>query len=575
MPEKATTREDSSCARGPANLVEQGTEPAGPFLSRTRIFLLFFVLTAMLYFQTLGCPFLWDEYRIILGNAAAGAFHWESLPDLFVQHYFYLPNSLENDLLPVDLPYYRPVTVLFHGLSYRAFGPFFPAYRLESLFLHIANGLLLFSLFSTLFRRNPTPRKDEAVALAGATLFLVHPRNVETVSIIANQTGLLCTFLSLLSVVLWARILTGARRPLLLYWLSLPALLLAMLSKETAYAVPMVHGLLFFLLGRRDKKSLILLSGYFLLPGILLAVRQAFVRGPSIAEALAAQLSRHGSEAGYVASVLGLLLHQLSAWLVPLDIQLFQYPFSVDNLSTGQLLLPFLALLVMGWRLRGQKALLVFGFGWFLVFYLPSSNLIPIGTLPGGGLKAAAHHLYPAHAGLCLLLVASILLPVKDRASPIHARRLGRMQWFALTLLILLLGSQAFRFAAYYRRADLFYEVLLERYPLYTGAWTNYGWHKLYVDKDPEGSEWILLGALQAIEDHPCHAARMDLMNNLMVLYLGNNRPLEAETMLQCIMDPWVVKPKGNILFWHIVQWKDKISGNLAEKSPEDPEEGP
>jgi hypothetical protein len=100
------------------------------------------------------------------------------------------------------------------------------------------------------------------------------------------------------------------------------------------------------------------------------------------------------------------------------------------------------------------------------------------------------------------------------------------------------------------------------------GGWMNYGWCKLYIDKDPLGSEWILLGGLKAAEAKGNRAAEMDFMNNLMVLYLGNDRLDEAETMLQCIMQPWATDPEGNIYFWHVVQLRDKIERDRGEKSP-------
>jgi len=567
LPEDPKTLENACFASNQTISGENRNDTTDPSLSRARVFLVLFILGGVLYLQTLGCPFLWDEYSVILGNAKAGAFDWDRLPDLFRHRYFHLPGSLKNEL-PLDVQYYRPITVLFHGLSYKAFGPFFPAYHLESLFLHIGSALLLFSLFSSLLREHPACPNGEAIALAGSILFLIHPRNAETVSIIANQTGLLCTFFSLLSAYLWARILKSGSHSLLLYCLSLLTLLLAMLSKETGYVVPLVHGLLFLLLGTKNRKNFFLLSGYFLLPGIPLAVRQVSLGGHSIAAAFVTQLSRQGSWGSYVASILGLLLHQLYVWLLPLDIQLFQYPFSISQISVGQILIPLLSLILFGWRLHKHENILFFGFGWFLVFYLPSSNIISIGTLPGGSLKAGAHHLYPAHAGICLLLAATVLLPFRCRTSQTQAPRGNRLRWTVLALVVLVLGMQTVRFTGHFRSADRFYQTLLEKYPHSIGGWMNYGWCKLYIDKDPQGSEWILLGGLQAAEVTRNRAAEMDFMNNLMVLYLGNDRRDEVETMLQCIMQPWTTDPEGSIYFWHVVQLRDKLEKDLGEKSP-------
>jgi hypothetical protein len=567
LPEDPTSRENTRPASSLTIPGQNESDTADPPLSRARVFLVFFLLGGVLYLQTLGCPFLWDEYSLILGNAKAGAFDWERLPELFLHRYFQLPWSVKNEV-PLDVQYYRPITVLFHGLSYKAFGPFFPAYHLENLFLHIGSALLLFSLFSTLLREHPACPNGEAIAMAGSVLFLIHPRNVETVSIIANQTGLLCTFFSLLSVLLWVRLLKGTNHSLLLYGLSMLTLLLAMLSKETGYAVPLVHGLFFLLIAPKNRKNLLLLAGYFLLPGIPFAVRQACLGGYSIAAAFLTQLSRQGSWGGYVASIVGLLIHQLYVWLLPRDIQLFQYPFSISQISAGQILLPVLCLILFAWRLHKHKNMLVFGFGWFLVFYLPSSNIISIGTLPGGSLKAGAHHLYPAHAGLCLLLAATILLPFPCRTSQIQAPRANRLRWAVLALVVLLLGMQTARFTGYFRSADRFYQTLLEKYPLSMGAWMNYGYSKLYIDKDPLSAEWILLGGLQAAEEKRNRSAEMDFMNNLMVLCLGNDRRVEAETMLQCVMEPWSTDPEGNLYFWHVVQLLDEVEKNPGEKNP-------
>ena len=238
-----------------------------------------------------------------------------------------------------------------------------------------------------------------------------------------------------------------------------------------------------------------------------------------------------------------------------------------------QILLPVLVLLLFSWRLRKHRDILAFGYGWFFVFYLPSSNLISIGTLPGGDLKAGAHHLYPAHAGLCLFMAASILLPLGGRPK---TRALGarRLQWIAVTLVVLLLGVQSFRFAAHYRSADLFYQAVLERHPLHAGAWTNYGWHKLYIDKDPDGAERILLGGIEAVDASLNEAAKMDFIHNLMVLHLENDRPIEADTMLQCVMDSWAVAPARSLYFWHVVQLLDRRAQNPGNRQGEAPDQG-
>jgi len=510
------------------------------------------VLGLLLYGQSLFCPFLWDEYGIIIDNAGKGAFEWKNLPSLFSHRYFHIPGSPE---LQIHLPYYRPVTVLFHALSYHAFGLAPWAYRLESLLLHVGNTVLFFVLLSTFFSRYTDLSTRSAVVLTGTLLFFTHPRNVESVCIIANQTGLLCAFFGLLSLFCWMRILVGSRHLLSLYLASIFTLLLAMLAKESGYVVPLLHGLFFLVFGpKRSKRMLWLLSGYFLLVFVPLSVRHLCLEGTSIGTALFRELSRQGSLFSYLGPVLLLFFHQLDQWFFPVDIQLFQYPFLSERITFSEVVLPVLLSSALVWLLRGDRRLLAFGFGLFFIAYLPSSNLIPMGKLPGGGLKTGAHHLYLAQAGLALLAAAALFS--SDRKVPEPGRRSWKrlISRFLALALVLLLCYQTFRFSGYFQNADCFYRAVLERNPAYSGAWQNYGWYKLYLENKPDEAERILLDGLEVVGSKEDFRGERKLTWNLLHLYLGEERFDEAETLLQCTAEKWMEDPVGNHYFWTLVQ---------------------
>jgi len=457
-------------------------------LSSARIFIFFFILGVILYFQSLGCAFVWDEYTLILSNASSGNFEFKNLPDLFTQEYFHRPTHIKK-FFPKGFIYYRPVTVLTHALTYKAAGLFFPVFHLESLLLHTLNALMLFILFSTILSNSATSFPYMKASLVGALLFFVHPRNVETVCIIANQTGLLCAFFSLLSLCCWAKVLKGSSRPFLLYSLSLFSLLLAMLSKETAFIVPVVHTLVFLLayepdektpsrsfhdtsrhsgklrskltpqfmvhlitgnslsdyFSKKGKKSLLQLCGYFLLLAIPLSIIHFHLQGPSVMTSLKKQIS--------------------------------------SEVTWGMIFLTTAVCIGLVWLLWKDKRLLTLGIGWFLIFYLPTSNLVSIGTMPGGGLKAGAHHLYPAHAGLCLLVAAVFFLPGRRSPKTSSSPAFHLLPSLLIGIIILFLSLQTFRFSANYRNPDRFYQGILEINPMYAGAWKNYAWHKLYIEK--------------------------------------------------------------------------------------------
>ena len=530
-------------------------DPPTPLPPISFLLFLSFVLTAfglLLYGQSLLCPFLWDEYGIILDNAGKGAFEWKNLPSLFSHRYFHIPGSPE---LRIHLPYYRPVTVLFHALSYHAFGLAPWGYRLESLLLHVGNTVLLFVLLSMFFSKYTDLSTRSAVVLTGTLLFFTHPRNVESVCIIANQTGLLCAFFSLLSLFCWTRILVGSRHLLSLYLASLVTLLLAMLAKESGYVVPLLHGLFFLVFGsKRSKRMLWLLSGYLLVVFVPLSIRHLCLEGTSIGTAFVRELSRQGSLSSHLEPVLLLFFHQLDQWFFPVDIQLFQYPFLSERITFREVGLPVLLSSALVWRLRGDSRLLAFGFGLFFIAYLPSSNLIPMGKLPGGGLKTGAHHLYLAQAGLALLVGAALFS--SDRKVPEPGRRSWKRltAWFLALALVLLLCHQTFRFSGYFQSADRFYRAVLERNPAYSGAWQNYGWYKLYLENKPAEAERILLDGLEVVGSKEDFRGERKLTWNLLHLYLGEERFDEAETLLQCTAEKWMEDPLGNHYFWTLVQ---------------------
>ncbi len=520
------------------------------------------LLGLLLYAQTLPCPFLWDEYGVILDNAAKGAFDWENLPSLFRYRYFHIPGSPE---LRVQMPYYRPLTVLFHALSHHAFGGSAWGYRLASLLLHVGNALLLFILFSTLLSDPSRGPNGSSVALAATFLFFVHPRNVESVCIIANQTGLLCAFFSLLSLCCWARLLVTERPVLSLYSASLFTLLLAMLAKESGYVVPLLHGLLAWALApalaqARKRELAWLLSGFFLLIAVPLLLRHFWLEGPSIGTVFLREFAKQDSLLAYLGSVLALLLHQLDQWFFPVSVQLFQYPFRPEGLTLREVGLPLLCCSALVWGLRRDRRLLAFGFGLFLIAYLPSSNLVPMGRLPGGGLKTGAHHLYLPQAGLVLLAASALFAPGGKVAGPGGTGRNRLISWSLTAILVLLLCHQTIRFAGAYQSADRFYRGVLERNPVYSGAWQNYAWYKLYLKNEPDDAERILLEGLEVMVSEEDSRGERKLVWNLLHLYLRTKRVDEAATLLRCMEEEWLQDPVGNRYYWTLVR-------RLEEKS--------
>jgi hypothetical protein len=126
---------------------------------------------------------------------------------------------------------WHPVTWLSHMADCQLFGLNPGPQHMASVFLHVANVLLLFLLLQ---------KATGAVwrSFFVAALFAVHPMNVETVAWVAERKSLLCTLFSLLTVAAYG---WYAQRPdLKKYIVVVAAFALALMSKPMAVTLPVV-----------------------------------------------------------------------------------------------------------------------------------------------------------------------------------------------------------------------------------------------------------------------------------------------------------------------------------------------
>ncbi len=127
--------------------------------------------------------------------------------------------------------FYRPVGLLSWWFSYQLAGTQQVYQNLINILIHIGNACVLFRIF-TLVRDN---MKLNALL---ALLFLVHPLTISTTMWLSDRFDLLSTLFFLFSICLYLRYrVDGSRQA---YVLSVAACILAVLSKEIAYFIPVV-----------------------------------------------------------------------------------------------------------------------------------------------------------------------------------------------------------------------------------------------------------------------------------------------------------------------------------------------
>ncbi|RJP68515.1 MAG: tetratricopeptide repeat protein [Candidatus Abyssobacteria bacterium SURF_17] len=207
-----------------------GTQDAVGEKTSAHILALFFLalLPALLYFNSLGNSFHYDDGFYILNNAYAH--------DLSRVGHFFVSSKLISN---ITLSGYRPLTMTTFAFNYAvgAGNPF--GYHLVNVAIHVLNTLLVYAVSLSLMRVFEVPHVRKA-AMATAVLFACHPINTQPVNYTSGRSTLLAAGFSLLSLLLYMRrerAKTGTKRILALAG-SLVAYSCALLSKEEAVALP-------------------------------------------------------------------------------------------------------------------------------------------------------------------------------------------------------------------------------------------------------------------------------------------------------------------------------------------------
>ena len=155
--------------------------------------------------------------------------------------------------------YYRPLAFLSHGADWELWGAQPIGFHLTNVLLHAANTGLVFAIG----RRLLSP----LWACAAALLFGLHPSSHEAVYWIAARFDLLATLLGLVAVLALTSPGRGARA------IGLSAFALALLSKESAAAVPLLVSAHDVLIASRPRAEvvrrviplLVVMAGYAIL----------------------------------------------------------------------------------------------------------------------------------------------------------------------------------------------------------------------------------------------------------------------------------------------------------------------
>lgn len=296
----------------------------------------------------------------------------------------------------------RPLRELTYIPEYKLFGEKPAGYHVQQLGWHWGCACLLFLVLSSL-------GVGPLYATMGALLFLSHPLQSETVANISHRKEILALFFLLASILSYLKAVChrGAKR-LCFSLMALGCYGIAMLANETALTFALIFPLYDYLFLSKAQR-LILKKPYLYFAGlavatILFCARYRWMFDSNLLLKIYSKNSFIASKSYFPLWMADLkaFLFYLYKIVVPINLAPeYNVQFSVDWFQAWACV-GALTLIGMVWyalHVRNEMPQVTFGVGWFLILYLPVSNILPLSyiladrymylCLPGVALSAA------------------------------------------------------------------------------------------------------------------------------------------------------------------------------------------
>ncbi len=379
-----------------------------------------------IHLPALQGPLVWDDAYLASGNPFIKS------PVLIFEgfrHYLFLDSFSAH---------YRPVQNISYMLDYLLWNTDPTGFHLSNICWHVGSGILLYLLLERLLRRFSQNETGAAFRsnhlLSGAAflialLWIVHPVHSAAVDYISGRADSLAFFFSCGSWLLYLSGLSSKRtiRSSICFFLAGVSLLLALCSRESAclWVVIFIAHLFFFEKKVATRVKCFVLVACLAVVGVYAGLRQlperrATTQAPSgwVAPMRAVLMLRALGDYGRL-MVWPSNLHMERTVFDPASMQNsegWRNNVGVEYLSIAGL--GVLAVLGFGACRKGRaRPIRAFGACWFIVAYLPISNLLELNA------TVAEHWLYLPSVGFLIFLIGCLLeLPPRTmKLAPIFA----------------------------------------------------------------------------------------------------------------------------------------------------------
>ncbi|HEU4346109.1 MAG TPA: tetratricopeptide repeat protein, partial [Candidatus Binatia bacterium] len=423
------------------------------------------VLTFLVYLPAMGGGFVWDDDSMLTDNIVLKE------------------RGLYRSWFTTEQPNYWPLTWTSYWLEYQLWG-FNPiGYHVGNVLLHAASALLVWRILVQL---------NIPGAWVAAAVFAVHPVNVESVAWITQRKNTLSLFFFLLSLLCYLRF--DYRGIAGLYWTAIASFVLAMLSKGTVVALPVVLLMCaWWLRGTIGRPDVLRSIPFFAVSAVMSVVEIWFQYVRAIGE----EVVRNDAFFGRLAGAGWVVWFYLYKALLPIDLS-FIYPRWRIDPTNWLSYIPDLALLaVLGlcWRFRrswGRAPL--FALGYFVVTLTPVLGFFDFYFMKYS--FVADHYQYVSIIGIIALVVSAGRAVLKR-----VGRSYERFAYLGSAVVLVALGLLTWRQGQIYKDHETLWRETLRRNPNASLAHNNLGFILALQGKTDEGISHYR----QAIKLEPDH----------------------------------------------------------------------
>ncbi len=371
-------------------------------ISHSYYYLLFFILVALLYGNTINHEFVLDD-AIVLSENSFVIEGFEGIPKILTNESMVGFYGEQKSLVAGGR--YRPLSLISFAIEKQFFGLNPMGFHLFNIFFYFLNIILIFKILKLIFKDYFSSERRILFILISTLLFIVHPIHTEVVANIKSRDEILA-FIGSLSSLYFALKYVDTKKILNII-ASVICLFLALLSKESAITFLAIIPLtIYFFRKDSNRNNLLIFSSLLGVSLLWLFIRQQIIGSfaiDSVADNLMNDPFLNTSISEKNATIIYTLWKYISLSFFPHPLTFDYYPKHIPILNFSDYrvigsLIFCLSLIVFSIYGLIKRNIYAFGILFFGITLSISSNIVfPIGVF------MSERFIYMSSFGFCLI----------------------------------------------------------------------------------------------------------------------------------------------------------------------------